>query len=115
MVTTSCSQPPPPFEPVLEVAEYHDGPRTGVALFHGLPHAFRSRFVDVDGSDNTLDIFELRPVGETDSEPRLAHATFEMAPGAPQLPAGQLRQLVVSWQVIDDLRPNTSFERTREG
>lgn len=115
LVTATHSQLPPTFEPVLEVAEYNDGPRTGVAMFNGEPHAFRSRYEDVDGSDDTLDVFELTPLGGSASGPRLAHATFEVAPDAPQLPAGQLRQLVVSWQVINDLWSNKSLERTREG
>jgi hypothetical protein len=112
VITASHSQQAPSFEPVLEVSEYYDSPRSGVAPFNGMPHEFRSKYVDVDSSDDTTDVFELTPVGGSLSERRLANATFEVAPGAPQLPAGQLRQLVVSWHVIDDLRPIKSLERT---
>ena len=45
-----------PFEDVLEVSEYFDGPRTGVALYLGSPHKFRSLWRDVHGSDDMADV-----------------------------------------------------------
>jgi hypothetical protein len=49
-------------ERVLQIWIYHDGPRTGLALFNGLPHYFECIF-DED-IDEFSDIFELYPVGD---------------------------------------------------
>ena len=103
------------FEEVLDVAEYFDGPRSGVALYRGVAHSFPSRMSDVYGADDEPDIFELVPVSDANALPRFAHATFEVAPDAPVVPSGQLRKLVVAWQEITDPLSNKSLERTREG
>ena len=87
------------FEAVVDVTEYYDGPRRGVAFFEGRPHVFVSRFVDVYSSDGAdEDLFELRPVeNQSEGVPILARAEFEVAADAPPTPPGELRKLVVRW------------------
>lgn len=50
----------PPPDRVLTVADYHDGPREGVAMFRGRPHSYRCVF-DQD-ADAYSDRFELTPI-----------------------------------------------------
>jgi hypothetical protein len=92
------------FEPVLEVTEYFDGPRKGIALLQGKPHAFSSRFLDATEyrSDvESVDIFELVPVGApAGAIPVLANAQFRVVSPQPVPPPGQLRRLEVRWQVF---------------
>ncbi len=53
-----------PFERVLTMTDYYDGPRRGIANFNGAPHFYESQFLDQD--DEFDDVFELRPIdGET--------------------------------------------------
>jgi hypothetical protein len=87
------------YEEVLEVVEYYDGPRRGIALFEGRPHKFESRFTDAySPSDDVLDVFELVPLDRADTTyPVLAHGEFQVAPDAPVEPPGTLRKLVVKW------------------
>jgi len=85
------------FEAVLEVSEYFDGPRAGVALCSGRAHRFRSLWRDVYGPDGTPDIFELTPVGAETPVPIRMRGIFKVAPDAPVVAPGQLQKLVVSW------------------
>jgi hypothetical protein len=95
-----------PFEPVLEVVDYYDGPRSGTALFQGVPHYFRSRMLDVHenrGDFESADIFELTMVSALPGSPvLLACGTFRVAPGAWSLPAGELRPLEVRWRAFGE-------------
>ena len=50
------------FEPVHTVTDYYDGPRGGVADFLGVPHVYRSLWLDVSGLDSDEDRFELSPI-----------------------------------------------------
>jgi hypothetical protein len=86
-----------PFEDVLEVSEYFDGPRNGVALYLGRPHKFRSLWFDVYGADDTANFFELTPLDPESPAPVRMRGIFEVAPDAPVVAAGQLRKLVVRW------------------
>ena len=90
------------YEPVLEVMDYFDGPREGVAHFRGVPHRFQSRFLDATeykGDFESVDIFELVPVcAKEGAAPILAHATFRIV-GADRTTS--LRELEVRWQVIE--------------
>jgi hypothetical protein len=89
----------PLFEPVLEIREYHDGPRRGVANFCGKPHTFTSRWLDVYGIEDTPDLFELIPVADPDaSQPVLASAEFRRI-GSGSLPPNEWPILEVFWQV----------------
>ena len=101
------------FEEVLDVSDYFDGPRSGVALYRGVAHSFRSRMSDVNGADDVRDVFELVPLSDTAASPTFAHATFEVAPDAPIAPRGQLRKLVVAWREITHPLSNKLLERTR--
>ena len=88
------------YEEVLVVTEYFAGPRTGVALFEGRPHAFSSTFADVHPADSeTRDVFELTPIDEGvgGGESVLAHGEFDVAPDAAPTYVGELRKLVVRW------------------
>lgn len=49
----------PQSEIVYTVIDYYDGPRAGIADFHGSPHYFECLF---DDSKGYLDIFRLSPV-----------------------------------------------------
>ena len=96
------------YEEVLVVTEYFAGPRSGVALFEGRPHAFSSRFADVHSPDAaTRDVFELTPVddGVVVGQTILAHGEFDVASDAAPAYAGELRNLVVRWTPcgIDDV------------
>jgi hypothetical protein len=92
---------------VLELNEYYDGPREGIALLAGVPHSFRSRYLDVKEYRNdfeSCDIFELLPLeASKPCKPILAHATFRTAPDTSEPTEGHFRQLEVCWRVIDDL------------
>ena len=92
------------FEPVLEVTEYFDGPRKGIALLHGKPHAFRSRFLcstEHRGDFESMDLFDLLPLGASvNAIPVLAYAQFRVASlQSVQLPC-ELRRLEVCWRVF---------------
>ena len=92
------------FEPVLEVTEYFNGPRKGIALLHGKPHAFSSRSLDKTehrGDFESKDLFDLVPVGTPINVfPVLAYAQFRVASPQPvQLP-GEPRRLEVCWHVF---------------
>ena len=92
-------------EAVLEVSDYFDGPRTGVALFQGVPHRFRSRYLDAseygEGSE-AEDLFELVPISSPSAPRVLAHATFHVMPEQPEPPRGVLRKLEVIWRVVNE-------------
>lgn len=50
------------YEIVHTVTDYYDGPRGGIANYHGTPHAFTSLF---DGSeDDGSDVILLQPIDE---------------------------------------------------
>lgn len=93
---------PEHYEPVLEVTDYFDGPRAGIAHFRGAPHRFQSRLLDATeyrGDFESVDIFELSPVNQTGATvPILAHAVFRVANDkSSSFP----RQLEVQWQIIE--------------
>jgi len=48
------------FEPVLTVTDYYDGPRAGVALYRGAPHAYEAVFSP--GEDEWSDQYRLSPI-----------------------------------------------------
>src|SRR6267143_791258 len=96
---------PQHYEPVLEVTEYYDGPRAGVAHFGGRPHKFQSLFIDAtEYKDDfeSIDVFELIPVNQASvTTPILAHAVFRTVSAAIAPAATQGGQLEVYWQVIE--------------
>ena len=60
-VSNEASKPKPGYEAVFTVAEYYDGPRGGLANFHGIPHIYECIF---DEQRNAYsDSFHLMPVG----------------------------------------------------
>jgi hypothetical protein len=56
------------FEIIYTMTDYYDGPRAGIASFHGIPHLYQSLF-DYTHDDWT-DIYLLKPIDE---------ATFRLA------------------------------------
>ena len=90
------------YEPVLEVTDYFDGPREGIAHFRGVPHRFQSRLLDATeyrGDFESVDIFELRPVNQPEATVSiLAHAVFRVVD---EKSSTFPRQLEVRWQVIE--------------
>ena len=86
------------FEPVLQLDDWYDGPRSGRALFGGVPHAFRSSMLDVTeyrGEFESADVFELVPLSPPGvAAPVLASAVFRRS-ASPSATGWE-----VSWQVI---------------
>jgi hypothetical protein len=94
-------------EPVLEISDFFDGPRAGVALLHGIPHRFTSRHLDVSeysGGSEPADVFELVPLSSPAVPPILAEAVFHVIPGQSDLPPGVFRKMEVVWRVISEKR-----------
>jgi hypothetical protein len=58
--TTPTDELRPGYESVFTVVEYHDGPRTGIAHFHGQPHFYECIFDDA--KDEYLELFRLTPL-----------------------------------------------------
>jgi len=54
-------KPKPGYETVFTVSEYYDGPRGGLANFHGVPHLYECVFDEA--SDAYSDSYLLMPVG----------------------------------------------------
>ena len=75
------------FEEILQLDDWYDGPRAGIALYHGVPHTFLSRMLDVTeyrGDFESADIFELSRLGDADSSPKiLAAAEFRRRQDSP--------------------------------
>ena len=84
----------PEFEKVIELAGYYDGPREGLANFQGQPHSFKSHMLDVHGADETVDLFDLAPVG-SDGPTIVARAEFRQVGSGP-LPPGEWQ-----WPVLE--------------
>lgn len=86
------------FEPVCEVDDYYDGPRTGVAEYRGVRHRFRSVvWPPGENWDSEDDRFELVPE-YADGPVVIAHAAFRVRQPVPALPPGVLRPLEVLWR-----------------
>jgi hypothetical protein len=85
------------FEPVYEVDDYYDGPRSGIAEYRGVRHRFRSVVWPAgERWDPDADRFELVP--ESGEGPVvIAHAVFRIRQPIPDLPPGTLRPLEVQW------------------
>ena len=60
-VTTAATKPKPGYESVFTVSEYYDGPRGGLANFHGVPHIYECIFDQQ--KDEYSDAYLLMPVG----------------------------------------------------
>jgi hypothetical protein len=83
------------FEKVIELADYYDGPREGLAHFHGQPYTFKSRMLDVYGADDAIDLFDLTPVGAA-SPTVVVRAEFRRVGSGALLP-GEWPVLEVRW------------------
>ena len=83
------------FEKVIELVDYYDGPREGIANFRGQPHSFKSRMLDVHGTDDAVDLFDLAPIGAS-GPTFVAHADFRRI-GTGSLPLGEWPILEVQW------------------
>jgi hypothetical protein len=60
-VSNAATKPKPGFETVFTVSEYYDGPRGGLANFHGIPHIYECVFDEQ--SDEYSDSYLLMPIG----------------------------------------------------
>ena len=87
------------FETVHSVDEYYDGPRTGVADHEGVPHAYRSVYLDSTEWDPDEDRFELTPVGGGTTI--LVRGEFRVRPSASDWPPGVIRPLEVRWSPVE--------------
>ena len=108
------------FEPVYEVSEYYDGPRSGVASFNGARYNFRSRYLDATEYKNdveSVDIFELTPAGiESELGMVLAVAHFRPVANQPASEPGKLRELEVAWQLVSGTaQQSVSADRPKTG
>ncbi|KAF1720917.1 hypothetical protein [Pseudoxanthomonas wuyuanensis] len=88
----------PEFEKVIELVDYYDGPREGLANFQGKPHTFKSRMLDVYGADDAIDLFDLAPVG-LDGPTVVARAEFRRVGSGPQ-PPGEWPVHAVRWALV---------------
>ena len=52
----------PPFEQVYTIDDWYDGPRGGAADYGGVPHVYRSLYLDGDQWNPDEDRFELTPI-----------------------------------------------------
>lgn len=52
------------FERVYTITDYYDGPRAGVADFHGAPHVYRSLYLDSETLNPDETRFELSPISQ---------------------------------------------------
>ena len=86
------------FEAVIELTEYYDGPRRGVALFEGRPHTFESRWLDVYGTEDSMDLFDLTPAG-AELPTTVARAEFRRIGSGP-VPVGEWPVLEVRWTPV---------------
>jgi len=83
------------YEQVIELTDFYDSPRSGVALFHGKPHHFKSRMLDFNGSEDIEDVFDLTPFGET-GPVLVAKGEFRRAADC-QAGKGEWAKLEVRW------------------
>src|ERR1700720_1400208 len=60
MMTMNSATSNPDYETVFTVQDYHDGPRSGVANFHGLPHVYTCVFDNKN--DEYSDLYVLTPI-----------------------------------------------------
>ncbi|QSX74966.1 hypothetical protein HIV01_017810 [Lysobacter arenosi] len=86
------------FEKVIEMVDFYDGPREGVALFGGKPHTFKSRMLDIHGPDDAMDLFDLTPLG-SDVPVAVASAEFRRAADCRAGP-GEWSSLEVRWSQV---------------
>lgn len=87
------------FEPVLQINEYFDGPRSGIAQCQSEKCNFRSLWKDVDGVDDAPDEFELEMLSGVDRGQKiLANAMFRKVAHVPVM-AGAWPCLEVLWQL----------------
>jgi hypothetical protein len=97
------------FEPVHEVDDHYDGPRSGFADYRGEPHWFcalgwsspledNEAEWDVSGFDPHDNRFSLVPVTNPNGSRVFATGTFRVHQPAPELPPGEIRPLEVQWQ-----------------
>jgi hypothetical protein len=84
------------YERVIELLDYYDGPREGTAYFNGRTYSFKSRMLDVYGSDHTVDLFDLTPL-DGSGQPVLAMADFRRVGSGP-LPPGEWPAFDVWWR-----------------
>lgn len=87
------------FEKVIELIDWYDGPREGVANFQGRPHAFKSRMLDVYGDDDTIDLFDLTPLSGNLPD-SVASAEFRRIGSGPGAGAGEWPTLEVRWSKV---------------
>jgi hypothetical protein len=83
----------------LRVDDYYGGIRSGIALFRGIPHAFRD--LGWLGGDPDEDHYELRPVGEDAAPPIIARAEFRRSSTAPDPQCPPMVPQEVEWTPVD--------------
>ncbi len=97
------------YEPVYEVVDYYDGPRSGFADYRGKPHWFCAlgwvsppeegeTERDLSGFDPRDDRFFLVPVTAPNGNRCFARGTFRPRQAGPDSAPGLIRPLEVLWQ-----------------
>jgi hypothetical protein len=97
------------YEPVHEIVDYYDGPRSGYADYRGEPHWFcalgwvsppedEEVEWDLSGFNPRDDRFYLVPVTAPNGSRIFATGTFRPCQSGTEVPPGSLRPLEVLWQ-----------------
>jgi hypothetical protein len=86
---------------VIELMEYHDGPRTGIATYAGRAHRFQSQMVDIFGPGDAEDIFLLTRLDDPTVAAISMYAEFEVAPNSPQAGPGVWPKFKVRWRPVE--------------
>jgi hypothetical protein len=87
------------FEHVLQVTDYYDGIREGIALFRGTPHHFRSTGWLAGDPDEGH--FELRPLEQPAASLILARGEFRRSSSAPDPQCPPIVPQEVQWTPVE--------------
>ena len=89
------------FEPVVQVDDYYDGVRSGVAIICGERYQFLSRYLDATeyrGDFESVDIFEIRSLERPDAPALMA--TVEFRASGEHSVVGEVRPMEAKWEII---------------
>jgi hypothetical protein len=90
------------WEMVHVIDDYYDGPRAGIADFHGISHSFHCLNWNTPDCDPDCDLFELRKSTESHDKPIIMRGRFRVRIPIPDLPPGTLRPMEVCWEPVKE-------------
>jgi len=94
---------PVAFEPVVQVDDFYDGVRSGVAIIRGERCKFMSRRLDATeyrGDLESVDIFEIQSLERPGAPALLATVEFRETGERPGM--GQLPLMEAKWEIIGE-------------